>query len=94
MGKVLGIVSLVLGLVSLALGVITIAILTPFVFGFIALITSVSGIICGAIGIKKDDKAGLAIAGLIISSIIIVLWIFNMIIGGIWPWASREFLYS
>ena len=71
MGKVFGILALVFGIVSFALtplgyfGVplflrIILLIVTPALAG--------AGIICGILGIIKDDGKGLAIAGLIVSS--------------------------
>lgn len=80
MGKALGIIALVFGIVSLALSLFSnvFSIVSPFLNSLLTLISlglAVAGIICGAIGIPKDDKAGLAIAGLIISSITIITFI-------------------
>ena len=78
MGKALGIIALVFGIVSLALSLFSYALAISFLFfllTFISLGLAVAGIICGAIGIPKDDKAGLAIAGLIVSSIAVIAFI-------------------
>lgn len=78
MGKALSIMSLVFGLVSLALSPLIYLLASFFLFIILANIISVLagvGIVFGAIGIKKGDVKGLAIAGLVISSIAMVNFI-------------------
>ena len=80
MGKTLGIVALVFGIIGIATSLISI-IPTPFVIlWYVPLTTSVVGIICGSIGIKMDDSPGLAIAGLVLGSVGLIIWILNVVI--------------
>lgn len=83
MGKVLGIISLVFGLVSLVLTLLYYLIDTlgflNILFVYLAAGLAGAGIICGVIGISKDDKPGLAIAGLVISSISMVIFIVRFV---------------
>ena len=88
MGKALGIVSLIFGII----GVIIISINLIFGMFFfldlilgmtlliIALSSSIVAIVCGGIGIKKDDSPGLAIAGLVLGSIFPILVVFSSIL--------------
>ena len=81
MGKVFGIISLILGIAGLAYPMYLVVMFGPSFFWLLTLITAGPGIIIGAIGIKKDDRTHLAIAGLIISSIAIILLISFMVAG-------------
>ena len=88
MGKALGIVSLIFGIIGV------IIILINLIFGMffflnvllgmttliIALSSSIVAIVCGGIGIKKDDSPGLAIAGLVLGSIFPILVVFSSIL--------------
>ena len=80
MGKTLGIIALIFGIV----GVLIIFISffpTPFViFWYVQVTAPIVGIICGGIGIKKDDSPGLAIAGLVLGSIGLILWGISVVI--------------
>ena len=74
-GKTLGILSLVFGIVSFALFPFSFFDIDLYFKLLLSIITAglvVAGIVCGAIGIAKDDSKGLAIAGLIVSSIAII----------------------
>jgi hypothetical protein len=62
MSNTYGIISLIFALVGLFIGWI------PFI-GLFGLIFPIIAIIFGAIGIKKDDSHGMAIAGLVIGCI-------------------------
>ena len=78
MGKALGIVALVFGIIGIATSLISF-IPTPFIIlWYVPLATSVVGIICGSIGIKKDDSPGLAITGLVLGSVGLIIWIFRI----------------
>ena len=91
MGKALGIVSLnfgIIGVIIIIFGVINI-IFGMFIIGdvFLAMtliiiffVSSIVAIVCGGIGIKKDDSPGLAIAGLALGSINPILLVFSSII--------------
>ncbi|MFX1498287.1 MAG: hypothetical protein ACFFBH_12230 [Promethearchaeota archaeon] len=81
MGKSLGIVSLIFGIIGLSSALLLIIPMTlPIVILWYApLVFSVVAIICGGIGIKKDDSPGLAIAGLILGIIGITLWLISFI---------------
>ena len=72
MGKVYGILSLVFSLVSFGLSPFSYFYM-PLVFRIISSFLipglGVAGLVCGIIGVIKDDGKGLAIAGLIISPI-------------------------
>ena len=88
MGQALGIVSLIFGIIGV------IIILINLIFGMffflnvllgmttliIALSSSIVAIVCGGIGIKKDDSPGLAIAGLVLGSIFPILVVFSSIL--------------
>jgi len=84
MGKTLGIIALTFGIIGLVVAILTavasyfVIVLSPFIFfpipilsiiGFAAIACLVVAIICGAIGIKKDDKPGFAIAGLALGTL-------------------------
>ena len=82
MGKALGIVALIFGIFGLAFPILyLIPLEIPFTLASLGLNLILSipcstvAIICGAIGIKKDDSPGLAIAGLVLGSIGILVWI-------------------
>jgi len=80
MGKTLGIVALVFGIIGLATSLISF-IPTPFVIlWYVPLTTSGVGIICGGIGIKRDDSTGLAITGLVLGSVGLIIWIIFLVI--------------
>lgn len=80
MGKALGIVALVFGIIGIATSLISF-IPTPFVIlWYVPLTTSIVGIICGGIGIKKDDSPGLAITGLVLGSVGFIIWILFVVI--------------
>ena len=49
----------------------------------IALSSSIVAIVCGGIGIKKDDSPGMAIAGLVLGSIFPILVVFSSILSPI-----------
>ena len=91
MGKALGIVSLnfgIIGVIIIIFGVINV-ISGMFIIGdvFLAMTlliiffgSSIVAIVCGGIGIKKDDSPGLAIAGLVLGSIFPILVVFSSIL--------------
>ena len=93
MGKALGIVALVFGIIGISFYPFIPFI--PYIWTFvqipsyiqlgIAIGASIVAIICGAIGIKKDDSRGLAIAGLVLGSVgvslLLVIFILPIIIG-------------
>ncbi len=80
MGKALGIVALIFGIIGIATSLISLF-PTPFVIlWYVPLATSVVGIICGGIGIKKDDSPSLAIAGLVLGSVGLIIWIVFFVI--------------
>ena len=87
MGKALGIVSLNFGIIEVIFIVINLIFgMFFFLDAFlgitsliIVLISSIVAIVCGGIGIKKDDSPGLAIAGLVLGSIYPILVVFNII---------------
>lgn len=80
MGKALGIVALIFGIIGIIASLISFF-PTPFVIlWFGPLSTSVVGIICGGIGIKKDDSPGLAITGLVLGSVGFIIWIIFYVI--------------
>ncbi|MFX0033808.1 MAG: hypothetical protein ACFE8E_10425 [Candidatus Hodarchaeota archaeon] len=84
MGKTLGIIALIFGIIGVALLIVGVyvsyifMVLSPFIttpiflliiLGFLPVAFLAVAIICGAIGIKKDDSRGLAIAGLVIGTL-------------------------
>ena len=88
MGKALGIVSLNFGIIG-AIAILINLIFAMFFFidaflgitiMIIALSSSIVAIVCGGIGIKKDDSPGLAIAGLVLGSIFPILVVFSIIL--------------
>ena len=80
MGKALGIVALIFGVIGIVSSLISFF-PTPFVIlWYVPLATSIVGIICGSIGIKKDDSPGLAITGLVLGSVGLIIWIIFFII--------------
>ena len=84
MGKALGIVSLIFGIIGM---IISLVIMVPmWGWGFSALaffpyFPNIVPIICGSIGIKKDDSPGLAIAELILGSIGLIIAVVATYIG-------------
>ncbi len=84
MGKALGIVALIFGIIGM---IISLVIMAPMVgWGFSSLaffpyFPNIVAIICGSIGIKKDDSPGLAIAGLILGSIGLIIAVMATSIG-------------
>ena len=87
MGKALGIVSLNFGIIGVIIIVINLIfgmfffldVFLGITLLIIALSSSIVAIVCGGIGIKKDDSPGLAIAGLVLGSIYPILVVFNII---------------
>ncbi len=70
-----GIISLVCGIIAFALtpmGYFAVPLFMRFFLLIITPLLAVTGLVCGGIGIVKDDSKGLAIAGLIISSIAMI----------------------
>lgn len=90
MGKALGIVSLIFGIIGMiisffimvAMMVVSSRIVGGFLFlAFVLYFPNIVAIICGRIGIKKDDSPGLAIAGLILGSIGFIITLIATFIG-------------
>lgn len=80
MGKALGIVALIFGVIGIVSSLISF-LPTPFVIlWYVPLATSIVGIICGGIGIKKDDSPGLAITGLVLGTVGLIIWIIFFVI--------------
>ena len=94
MGKTLGIVALVFGIIGVVVLLIDIYLtfifvaLSPFIYPPIPLLTTLAviiiaciivAIVCGAVGIKKDDSPGLAIAGLVLGSILTIPFLIGII---------------
>ena len=83
MGSVFGVMSLIFGIIG---NIISLAIMFPMIsFGFsylafIPYFPNIVAIICGVIGIKKDDS-GLAKAGLILGCIGIGIAVWFNVIG-------------
>jgi len=80
MGKVYGILSLVFGIISFALSPLSyfgVAVAFRIIGTFLTGGLAAAGIVCGILGIIKDDGKGLALAGLIVSNVAMV----NFIIG-------------
>lgn len=84
MGKTFGIIALIFGIIGVIMIIIDIylafmfVIMSPFItppffiqiiIEIISIACTIVAIVCGAIGIKKDDSRGLAIAGLILGTI-------------------------
>jgi len=72
MGKMFGIISLICGIIGFALtpmGYFAVPLFLRFVLLFATPVLTGTAIVCGGLGIAKDDSKGLAIAGLIIGSI-------------------------
>jgi len=96
MGKALGIVSLIFGIIGT---IVSMLIILPMMgWGFSALaffpyIPNIVAIICGSIGIKKDDSPGLAIAGLVLGCVGVVIAVVATFIGIIRINYIRSFLY-
>ena len=75
MGKMFGILALVFGLVSFGMTPIGYFAVPLFLRIILLIVTPAlagAGIVCGILGILKDDSKGLAIAGLIISSVAVI----------------------
>ncbi len=94
MGKTLGIVALVFGIIGVVVLLIdiyltfTFVALSPFIYPPIPLLITlvviiiaciIVAIVCGAVGIKKDDTPGLAIAGLVLGSILTIPFLIGII---------------
>jgi len=79
LGKTLGIISLVFGIIGLISIIFAFYPLPFVVLWYTPLISSVVTIICGSIGIKKDDSPGLSIAGLILGLIGVIIWVIALI---------------
>lgn len=82
MGKVYGILSLVFGIISFALSPLSyfgVAVAFRIIGTFLTGGLAAAGIICGIIGVIKDDGKGLALAGLIVSNVAMV----NFIVGSV-----------
>lgn len=82
MGKVYGILSLVFGIISFALSPLSyfgLAVAFRIIGTFLTGGLAAAGIICGIIGVIKDDGKGLALAGLIVSNVAMV----NFIVGSV-----------
>ena len=88
MGKALGIVSLNFGIIGVIIIVINLIfgmfffldVFLGMTLLIIALGSSIVAIVCGGIGIKKDDSPGLAIAGLVLGSIYPILVVFSSLL--------------
>ena len=82
MGKVYGILSLVFGIISFALSPLSyfgVAVAFRIIGTFLTGGLAAAGIVCGILGIIKDDGKGLALAGLIVSNVAMV----NFIVGSV-----------
>ena len=79
MGKIFGNLSLIFGLISLAPSSFSYFAIPVPVFRILLVLTSLIfigvGILCGGIGIVKDDIKGLAKTGLVFSSIALINFI-------------------
>ena len=82
MGNTFGIIALIFGIIGLCCG---------WILSLFGLVLPIVAIVCGAIGIKKDDSSGMAIAGLVLGSIsviciiavtIFLLAVINELLGG------------
>ncbi len=69
-----------LGVASMVLGIL--AILFSCCFYYLSVPLSLVGLILGAVGIKKNNGKGMAIAGLVLSIISLALGIITIAIGG------------
>ena len=87
MGKALGIVALIFGIIGMIISLVQMVNELswwppPFsVLAFFPYFPNIVAIICGSIGIIKDDSPGLAIAGLILGSIGLIIAVAATIIG-------------
>ena len=63
MGNTFGIIALIFGIIGLCCG---------WILSYIGLVFPVVAIVCGAIGMKKDDSAGMSIAGLVLGIISVI----------------------
>ena len=75
MGKTLGIVALIFGIIGIASSFFLFIPIPFVILWYTPLTTSVVGIVCGGIGIKRDDSPGLALTGLVLGSIGLIIWI-------------------
>ena len=75
MGKTLGIVALIFGIIGIATSLFPFIPIPFVILWYTPLTTSVVGIVCGGIGIKRDDSSGLAITGLVLGSVGLTVWI-------------------
>jgi hypothetical protein len=67
MGNTFGIIGLILAIVALCVSPFIPIPFSPYIFSILAIIFS-------GIGIAKDDKNGMAIAGLVIGIVALVCW--------------------
>ncbi len=75
MGKVFGIISLVCGIIAFALtplGYFAVPLFLRFTLLFATPALAGTGLVCGGLGLAKDDSKGLAIAGVIVSTVAII----------------------
>jgi len=77
----MGIVSLILSILALLIGVIG---LVPLLgaLNWVALVLGVLGFVFGIIPIAQKKKSGVALAGFIISILVIVMAVIRLILGG------------
>lgn len=91
MGNKLGITSLVFGIIGvitfifmmiflpvLESYIYIIRFITWIITGILLSSSSIVAIVCGGLGIKKDDSPGLAIAGLVLGSLCVILLLFPL----------------
>ncbi len=77
----MGIVSMILSIIALLIAVIG---LVPLLgaLNWVALVLGVLGFVFGIIPIAQKKKSGVAIAGFIISILVIVMAVIRLILGG------------
>ena len=63
MANTFGIIALIFGIIGLCCG---------WFISYIGLVFPIVAIVCGAIGIKKDDSSGMSIAGLVLGIISVI----------------------
>ncbi|MHA1190740.1 MAG: hypothetical protein ACTSP9_00420 [Promethearchaeota archaeon] len=63
MANTFGIIALIFGIIGLCCG---------WIISYIGIVFPIVAIVCGAIGIKKDDSSGMSIAGLVLGIISIM----------------------
>ncbi|NLI98119.1 hypothetical protein GX441_05600 [bacterium] len=77
----MGVASLILSIIGLVIGVVGLIPLLG-VLNWIALIFGLLGFIFGIIPIAKKKRSGVAIAGFVISILVLVIAIIRLILGG------------